>query len=86
LSYRPIYPDRSGNRGLPACLRNRATWRFHARCEFFRPTRATSKRGLRQALVHDVADPTRPDGAAALANRESLALLHGHRRNQLDVH
>src|ERR1019366_4190345 len=36
-------------------------------------------------LRDDLTDRTRAHGAAAFTNREAQALLHGHRRNQLDL-
>src|SRR5581483_8480071 len=36
------------------------------------------------SLLNDLRDGACPHGVAAFANRETQALLHGHRRNQLD--
>src|ERR1700722_6073638 len=36
-------------------------------------------------LSYDLADRSSANGAAALANREAQTLVHGHRRDQLDL-
>src|SRR5215211_7899199 len=49
-------------------------------------TRAGGPKPPRVPLLDDLADHSRADGAASLANGEAQALVHGDRLDQLDRH
>src|SRR5581483_9449918 len=47
---------------------------------------AARRRRAYPGLLHHFRNSTGADGAAAFANREAQALLHGNRRNQFNLH